>query len=454
MERRKFLIESLAAMAAMMAGCQTGVKKGDKIPNVFLIGLDGANWPTLDPLIKKGKLPFFAQLKEQSAWGNLKTFKPTKSSVVWTSIATGKTMEKHGILDFFFYNKNKKQIPYSNAEKREPSIWQILDRYGLKSMVLNWFVSHPPDKIKGIMVSDVFKRLLARAADRAEDYKNSVHPSIYFHKFLKLVERDYARVLKEIGMPDYQELFTQRYPDQNLGKVPILNVYNTLAKGDYLITRISRELLHTKEFNFFATYLRMPDLVQHFSLRFLDKKAIEELLIAIENKSASQQEVDNAIEQISDLLEPTYRFCDNFLREMISFKKYQNAYFIICSDHGFSFYPGGYNHYNLPENVPAPPGILMIKGPDVRRGLIKNAKIYDIAPTILSLYDLPVGKGMDGRVLNEVFQTSRKITYKRYPLKAPVARDDRINQQNMKELRQLGYVGQETAAKKKKGKKK
>ena len=184
------------------------------------------------------------------------------------------------------------------------------------------------------------------------------------------------------------------------------------------------------------------------------KGTIEELLIAIENKSASQQEVDNAIEQISDLLEPAYRFCDNFLQEMISFKKYQNAYFIICSDHGFSFYPGGYNHYNLPENVPAPPGILMIKGPDVRRGLIKNAKIYDIAPTILSLYDLPVGKGMDGRVLNEVFQSSRKITYKRYPLKTTVARDDRINQQNMKELRQLGYVGQEAAVKKKKEKKK
>lgn len=440
----------------LMTGCGKTSSSSSSSRKIFLIGLDGANWPTLDPLIKKGKLPFFAHLKEQSAWGNLKTYKPTKSSVIWTSIATGKTMEKHGILDFFYYNKNKKEVPYSNAEKREPSIWQILDRYNMKSMVLNWFVSHPPDKLaKGsIMVSDNFKRLLARPADRVEEYKNSVHPSIYFHKFLDLVDRNYERVLQEIRMPDYQKLFSKIHPDQNFGRVPILNMYNTLAMGDYLITRISTQLLHTKNFDFFATYLRMPDLVQHFSLRFLDKKAIEDLLIAIENKTASPAAVQAAVQQISEFLEPAYRFCDRFLQEMIGFKKYQDATFIICSDHGFSFYPGGYNHYNLPETVPAPPGILIIKSPDVRRGPIEGAKIYDIAPTILSLYDLPVGREMDGRPLSEVFNVSRKITYKRYPLEAAVSRDDRINQQNMKELRQLGYVGSTGSTKKKKENKK
>jgi predicted AlkP superfamily phosphohydrolase/phosphomutase len=44
-----------------------------------LLGFDGASWKTIDPLIEKGGLPFLKRLKEESAWGPLKTFKPTKS---------------------------------------------------------------------------------------------------------------------------------------------------------------------------------------------------------------------------------------------------------------------------------------------------------------------------------------------------------------------------------------
>ena len=69
---------------------------------VVVLGFDGASWETIDPLIEKGKLPFLKRLKDESAWGPLTTFKPTKSPVIWTSIATGKTMIKHGILDFVF----------------------------------------------------------------------------------------------------------------------------------------------------------------------------------------------------------------------------------------------------------------------------------------------------------------------------------------------------------------
>ena len=87
---------------------------GSRKTRVYVIGLDGATWDILDPLIEQGKLPVFKKLKENGAWARLRTFEPTLSAVVWTSIATGKSMLKHGIVDWVFVNKEKIQVPYSS----------------------------------------------------------------------------------------------------------------------------------------------------------------------------------------------------------------------------------------------------------------------------------------------------------------------------------------------------
>jgi predicted AlkP superfamily phosphohydrolase/phosphomutase len=104
---------------------------------VLVLGFDGASWDTIEPLIQAGKLPILERLRSESAWGPLETFKPTKSPVIWTSIATGMTMEKHGILDFVYLKENDLPVPFENSERREPSIWQILDHFGKRSVVVS-----------------------------------------------------------------------------------------------------------------------------------------------------------------------------------------------------------------------------------------------------------------------------------------------------------------------------
>jgi len=55
-----------------------------------------------------------------------------------------------------------------------------------------------------------------------------------------------------------------------------------------------------------------------------------------------------------------------------------------------------------------PYGILIIYGRDIKKNyVISDAKIIDVAPTILRLYDIPIPKNMDGKVLTEVFYTSK-----------------------------------------------
>ena len=90
----------------------------------------------------------------------------------------------------------------------------------------------------------------------------------------------------------------------------------------------------------------------------------------------------------------------------------------------------------------APDGFLLINGPKIRPGQIKKAGVYDIAPTILNLFDLPVGKNMDGRVISEIFQFQRKKRYKTYKLGKmnENKRDKNYDEETLKDLKSLGYI--------------
>lgn len=76
---------------------------------ILLIGLDGCSYDLVRKWIGEGKLPHLASLISTGASGHLSTIetprlpgaRPTISSpVVWTTMATGKLPDKHGIWDF------------------------------------------------------------------------------------------------------------------------------------------------------------------------------------------------------------------------------------------------------------------------------------------------------------------------------------------------------------------
>ena len=64
-------------------------------PRVLVIGLDGATFGIIKPMIKKGKLPNFARLMREGAFGPLKSTMPPITPCAWTSFATGKDPSKH-----------------------------------------------------------------------------------------------------------------------------------------------------------------------------------------------------------------------------------------------------------------------------------------------------------------------------------------------------------------------
>jgi predicted AlkP superfamily phosphohydrolase/phosphomutase len=77
--------------------------------SILLIGMDGASIDILDHLASENKIPNLQQLMENGAVGHLDSLMWKKkvsgshgyfSPIVWSSIATGKTPDKHGVEDF------------------------------------------------------------------------------------------------------------------------------------------------------------------------------------------------------------------------------------------------------------------------------------------------------------------------------------------------------------------
>jgi len=87
-------------------------------------------------------------------------------------------------------------------------------------------------------------------------------------------------------------------------------------------------------------------------------------------------------------------------------------------------------------------GVFLARGPGIRRGVrLKDAGVMDIAPTVLYLLDLPVGRDMEGRILREAIEP--RLLAQR-PVKwiptHPRAVGPESKSRLLDDLRSLGYI--------------
>jgi len=73
---------------------------GEEPSRVLVLGLDGLDPQTVDLLMSEGRMPSFAKLRQEGAYGRLLSQEPLLSPIIWTTIATGKTPDQHGIGHF------------------------------------------------------------------------------------------------------------------------------------------------------------------------------------------------------------------------------------------------------------------------------------------------------------------------------------------------------------------
>ena len=135
---------------------------------VFVLGLDGATWDVLGPLVRDGVMPNLAELMARGVSGSLQSVFPPLSPVAWTGVMTGKNSGKHGVYEFLEYAHNplRPRVNSSRDIKAE-LLWEIAGRHGKTTVAGGVPMSYPARPAPGFYLGDFLSP--ADAQDFATD---------------------------------------------------------------------------------------------------------------------------------------------------------------------------------------------------------------------------------------------------------------------------------------------
>lgn len=125
---------------------------GAERPPVVVIGVDGMEWSVAEALLAEGRMPHLQRLLDEGVGGHLQTLLPTFSPSLWTTIATGRMPQEHGIP--FFSELDPKTgmpkehgLPYTSECRRVPAIWNLAGDAGKDVLAVGWWVSWPAEPV-------------------------------------------------------------------------------------------------------------------------------------------------------------------------------------------------------------------------------------------------------------------------------------------------------------------
>ncbi len=135
---------------------------------VFVLGLDGATWDMLRPLLDQGLMPRLARLMERGASGRLQSVFPPLSPVAWTGVMTGKNSGKHGVFEFLESNQNPLGGRVNSSRSIDAElVWEIAGRHGKTCIAGGVPMSYPARPAPGFYLGDFLSP--ANAPDFASD---------------------------------------------------------------------------------------------------------------------------------------------------------------------------------------------------------------------------------------------------------------------------------------------
>jgi predicted AlkP superfamily phosphohydrolase/phosphomutase/tetratricopeptide (TPR) repeat protein len=372
------------------------MKESHNKRKVLLVGWDAADWKVINPLLDAGKMPALAKLVNNGVMGNIATLDPPLSPMLWTSIATGMRADKHGILGFAEPDTKTMGIrPVNVTSRKVKAIWNILNQNGYRSNVISWWPSHPAEPINGVYVSNFFSKIGKPPEEGKTLPKASIYPPEKIAELIDLKiypdELTYAHLMPFV--PEMEKV--NQSEDRRLAAIA-----KTLCEASTVHAVATQVMEHT-EWDFMAVYY---DAIDHFCHGFMKYHPPRQAHV-------EQEE----FELYRHVIEGAYIFHDMMLDRLLNLAG-EDTTVILLSDHGFHS-----DHLRLPwlPNLPAAPamehnplGMICISGPGIKKDdRIYGATLLDVTPTILSLFNLPVGRDMDGKPLLNIYGEPREVAF-------------------------------------------
>ena len=461
----------------------------DHPASIIILGIDGATWRVMDPLMQKGLLPNIAGLIDEGVRATAQSLDPPATPLIWTSIATGKVPEKHGITNFYD----------TAADLKTKRIWDILSGYQPNAQIglWAWPVTWPPAPLNGFVVPSFLARSPAAYPEHLS-YINELEFAMrqraklkaksglgYLLKYLKngvrlptvlaIVEYVSKRILLSSLDRRYREhfialrihtdlyrhilqqnhlFFTVFYihavdacshlywkylfpEDFGLDKQQAAHYRNVIPRAYQLADQaVGNILSYAGESatvvlvsdHGFQSYSDDPARM-HYRLRtesLLDRLGLSQIVTyvnlgkicsTIRVKEAHAQQESEVVALFSNIYVPQFEnplfevTCNNLGDIILRLNVYTRtpdslviqlpAEQCVFSD----IFEVDEALRKSKSGVHAMDGVLVMRGPHIRRQVcLSDCSVLDVTPTMLALLGLPVGRDMDGRVLEEAIE--------------------------------------------------
>ncbi|MEW6363008.1 MAG: alkaline phosphatase family protein [Acidobacteriota bacterium] len=389
-------------------------------PKIALVGLDGVDWKVVGPLMEAGRLPALASLRSQGVSGRVLASLPLLSPLIWTTIATGRTPDEHGVLDFVGFDEAGRQRPVSSCDRRCRALWNIFSERGRSVGVYGYWATWPAEPVNGEIASNLLFENLPKLHDLAAGTVSELSQPPAVAAASKERPAEAAELAALLGIPvdDCRRELARKTATPFESRV---HHFARVVQSTCTLFDLSIARLRAKQPDLFMVYYEGTDIVAHLFH--------EQLAAPSESVLARYlQLIDSMLAQYRAAMSP-----DTIL--------------IVCSDHGFllpgeeggegdpaDFYTGASSYHRRY-------GIFFAAGPGIARGEADLSPL-DFAPTILAAAGLPLPADMPGRVATVFGQNPviEKIgTYETTPLVRTAPRSIPADE-SLENLKALGYI--------------
>jgi len=315
----RFLLTSLVlALAVCTIGgvVSAGAQKGPAEPGLklLMVGIDGGTWEVATDMMERGELPNLSAAVRLGASGVLTSMKPMYSTRIFTTIATGKVADKHGIRGLSNTSADDVLV------KR---IWEIAEeQLGWDHGVVEWYLTWPPSTSPGgfvipgmlAMTTETippelsFVRELRDLGKIVREQRNTRFVCIAFNGATNGVRLSTLAELGGIALARRSSTRLELYDRQQMALVRVIS-----EATRYQLRRTDVEML--------SVLYKSTDSVSHKYWRFHEPSAFPG--------------IDPAeVEKHGSAIEDVYRLVDEELGELMRYLA-PDGVMIAFSDHGF-----------------------------------------------------------------------------------------------------------------------
>ena len=214
-------------------------------PRVAVIGLDCVPARLLFHELLD-EVPNLRKLMEAGMHGELASITPPITVPAWACAMTGKTPGQLGIYGF----RNRKDNTYEGLSSatseavREPTVWDLLGRRGLRSLLIGVPPGYPPRPLEGWRVSCFLTppsaKVFTHPAELRAEVEDEIGPGGYIFDIPNFREKGFEVVLQQL-----YEMTRRRF-------------------------QVARRLVRTKPWDLFMMVEMGPDRLHHVFWQFFD----------------------------------------------------------------------------------------------------------------------------------------------------------------------------------------